>query len=309
MTVRKDFPLVSVVTINYNGYDDTCELIDSLKSLLIISNEIIVVDNNSNNNEGERLRLRYPDIRVIISQTNLGFAGGNNLGIKESCGEYILLINNDTIVVDNGIQFLVDRLKNNPCIGGVSPKIRFYKQPQHIQFAGYTELSPVTLRNELIGWDMPDNTRFQQASHTAYLHGAAMMIRREIVESVGLMPEVYFLYYEELDFSCMIKDAGYELWFEPRCIVFHKESKSSGVGSPFKLYYITRNRLLFTVRNRSGLYMLLSILYQCLVAFPFHSMKNMFLGRFSHARAQLKAVTDFFYLLLLDSSVMNKRMV
>ena len=224
-----------------------------------------MVDNASRQNEAAVIEERYPTVTTLRSERNLGFSGGNNLGIKIARGSYIFLINNDTYVETDGVRSLVDRLESSPEAGAVSPKIRFAFPPQNIQFAGYTELSKITMRNEPIGMGCPDDGCFDTPHPSPYLHGAAMLVKREVVERAGLMPEIYFLYYEELDWCTAMARAGYVLWYEPRCTVFHKESQSTGQQSPLRTFYLTRNRLLYAWRNLNGIRRLLSIFYQMTV--------------------------------------------
>lgn len=268
-------PLISFITVNYNGFKDTCELIESLHlAIRSISYEIIVVDNASTRNEAEIIGNRFPEVITLRSPRNLGFAGGNNLGIRQARGRYLFLINNDTYLVSDpnlpnaGLQHLIDSLESHPDIGAVSPKIRFAQAPQHLQFAGFTPLSPITLRNQSIGCGAPDDGAFDTPHPTPYLHGAALMLKREVIDRVGPMPEVYFLYYEELDWCAQMTRYGYQLWYEPRCTVFHKESQSTGRQSPLRTFYLTRNRLLFAWRNCSEPVRYLSVLYQCTIAIP-----------------------------------------
>ena len=257
---------VSVITVNYNGLKDTCSLIDTIP-IEDYSIEVIVVDNASENNEADILESRYLNIKVIRSSTNLGFAGGNNLGIKAAKGRYLYLVNNDTEFKTFDIQPLIERMESSDDIGIVCPKIRFFWQPQPIQFAGYTPLSKITMRNKCIGFGEQDKGQYNTAHPTPYAHGAAMLIKREAIEKVGMMPEDYFLYYEELDWSMMFRRAGYEIWYEPASEIFHKESSTTGQNSPLRTYYITRNRLLFTKRNNTGIYKPLAYIYIiCIVA-------------------------------------------
>ncbi len=181
-------------------------------------------------------------------------------------GKYIFLINNDTYIESDEIAYLVERLESRPEIGGVSPKIRFAFPPQHIQFAGFTPLTKITLRNNMLGFDCPDDGSYDTPHPTPYLHGAAMIIKREVIEKIGMMPEIFFLYYEELDWSTSMTRAGYELWYEPRCTVFHKESQSTGQLSKLRTYFLTRNRLLYARRNMKGMERLMSVLYQSTIA-------------------------------------------
>ena len=258
---------ISFITICYNGFKDTCELIESLQEKLhSVTYEIIVVDNASREDEAAKISRLYPSVIAIRSEVNRGFSGGNNIGIRAARGKYLFFINNDTYIESDAISCLVERLESRPEIGGVSPKIRFAFPPRHIQFAGFTPLSRITLRNHMLGFGCPDDGKYDTPHPTPYLHGAAMMIKREVVEKAGMMPEIFFLYYEELDWSTSMTRVGYELWYEPRCTVFHKESQSTGQLSQLRTYYLTRNRLLYARRNLRGAARLGSVLYQSTVA-------------------------------------------
>lgn len=260
-------PVISFITICYNGLADTCELIESLhRTIHSVDFEIIVVDNASRQNEAEEIAHRYPSVKTIRSPRNLGFSGGNNLGIGMADGQYIFLINNDTYIETDELPALIERIESHPEIGAVSPKIRFAFPPRNIQFAGFTPLSPITLRNDSVGCGCPDNGQFDVAHPSPYLHGAAMLIKRGVIDRVGLMPDIYFLYYEELDWCTAMTRAGYTLWYEPRCTVFHKESQSTGQLSALRTFYLTRNRLLYAWRNLTGARRALSIIYQMSMA-------------------------------------------
>lgn len=286
-------PRISVISVNYNGFAVTATMIDSLRRHVTTPTEIIVVDNGSERDEAAILRERYPDITVLRSAENLGFAGGNNLGIRAAAGDCLLLLNNDTEVADDTLHHLCDTLDADPAIGAVCPKIRFHEPPQAIQFAGYTPLTRITLRNALIGFGEPDSGRFDTPHDTPYAHGAAMMVRREAIERAGMMPEEYFLYYEELDWSVRIREAGYRIAYDPRATVFHKESATTGRQSPLRSYYLTRNRLLFARRNRRGTERRLSILYQLGVALPKSVAAALLCGRRDLAAAVLRGGRDF----------------
>lgn len=284
---------VSIITVNYNGYDDTCALIESIplndKSL-----EVIVVDNASRINEAEKISAKYPLVKTIRSEQNLGFAGGNNLGIKEASGDYLFFINNDTYLKDFNISALIDKLNSSSEIGMVCPKIRFAWENNPIQFAGYTPLSRITLRNKAIGYNELDNGQYNEAHPTPYAHGAAMMAKREAIEKVGVMPECYFLYYEELDWSMMFRRAGFQIWYEPACTVFHKESRSTGVNSPLKAYYITRNRLLFISRNEKSNIRFASYIYIIAVVALRDIIKYLLKRQFRQINATIKGIFHFF---------------
>ena len=284
--------LLSIITVNYNGMQDTCAMIDSLPRQDDV--EIIVVDNGSKGDDASAIQERYPHVRVIRSEENLGFAGGNNLGIRAAQGDYLFFINNDTEAHDNWHpELLIQRLESSERIGMVCPKIRFAWDPSPIQFAGYTSLSSVTMRNRSIGFDEEDRGQYETPHSTPYAHGAAMMVRRDVVEKVGLMPECYFLYYEELDWSMMFTRAGYEIWYDPCCTIYHKESRSTGQGSPLRTYYTTRNRLLFVRRNVTGLSQWLSYAYILCIVAPKDIIKYALQGRLDLSKSTLKGIKHF----------------
>ena len=297
--------IISIITINYNGLKDTCELMETLP-LDDTSIEVIVVDNASRQDEASVIEQRYPQVKVIRSSENLGFAGGNNLGIEASCGKYLYFINNDTLLSLQGnavanpkhgmqpeLRYLVERLESDRQIGMVCPKIRFTWGDNLIQFAGYTPLSRVTLRNNAIGFNESDYGQYDTAHPTPYGHGAAMMVRREAIDKAGMMPTCFFLYYEELDWSMMIRRAGYTIWYEPASTIYHKESQTTGQASPLRTYYITRNRLFFVQRNSPLPWRFLSYLYLIFVAGLKAILKDLLTKRSDLARATLRGLWHF----------------
>lgn len=282
---------LSFITINYNGLNDTCELIESIPFKEDM--EVIVVDNASKQDEASIISERYPKVKVISSSTNLGFAGGNNLGIKEANGKYLLFINNDTYFKEFNIDSLIERLESSERIGIVCPKLRFAWENAPIQYAGYTSLSNITVRNQAIGFGEEDHGQYDTAHPTPYAHGAAMLIKRDAINKVGLMPECFFLYYEEIDWSMMFTRAGYEIWYDPACTVYHKESQTTGQNSPLRTYYITRNRLLLVKRNYTGINKYLSYIYLIGLVATRDLVKYSFQGRFDLTKAVYKGIMDF----------------
>ena len=285
---------LSIITINYNRLKDTCELLETLP-LEDESMEVIVVDNASREYEATVIEKRYPQVKVVRSPQNLGFAGGNNLGIQAAHGKYLFFINNDTLLrhQTSDIRLLVSRLESDAKIGAVCPKIRFTWGNNPIQYAGYTPLSRITLRNRSIGFGEEDKGQYDTAHKTPYAHGAAMLVKREAIDKAGMMPECYFLYYEELDWSLMIRRAGFDIWYEPACTIYHKESQATGQQSPLRTYYITRNRLLFVQRNGQGWSKFLSYVYLIGLVAPKDIFKHLVHRRIDLAKATLRGVSHF----------------
>ena len=284
---------ISIITINYNGLEDTCALIESIP--FNDNMEVIVVDNASKNLEAEAITKRYPQVKVIKSDKNLGFAGGNNLGIIAAQGKYLLLINNDTVFKDFNIQVLIDRMESSSTIGIVCPKIRFTWANNPIQYTGYTPLSRITVRNRAIGFGENDHGQYDTAHPTPYAHGAAMLIRRDAIDKVGLMPDCYFLYYEELDWSMMFTRAGYQIWYEPTCTIYHKESQATGQNSPLRTYYLTRNRLLLVRRNPQSFNKPLAYLYLIGIVAVRDILKYTFMRRLDLVKTIFRALGHFIF--------------
>ncbi len=243
--------LVSIITVNFNQSYVTEELLRSISQTNTYpAIEIIVVDNGSKENSVPEWIVKYPEIIFIRSEKNLGFAGGNNIGINAAKGDYYFLVNNDTEFTPGLVQILVETLESNQLIGMVSPKIRYFDQPDMLQYMGFTDMDYFTARNSSIGqFEVDKGQHDNLTGRTGYAHGAAMMVKKECVDKVGLMAENFFLYYEELDWCDRIKRAGYEIWLQAAALIYHKESVSVGRVSALKEYFMNRNRILFIRRN------------------------------------------------------------
>lgn len=253
--------MVSIITVNYNGWRDTCAMIDSLwqheqgQEAGGVAYEVIVVDNASAGDDADRIeahladcrqRAAYPEVTLLRSDRNRGFAGGNNLAIPHAKGDYLFFLNNDTEIHAPVLLPMVERLESDPRIGALSPLIRFAHTPDEVQYAGDWRLTPITLRNRCPDASLPN--RHLVSRPVEVLHGAAMMLRRDVVEQIGPMYEGYFLFYEEFDWSYAVLRAGYQVWFEAAAVIFHKEGKTIGLRTPMRERYLVRSRLLFASR-------------------------------------------------------------
>ena len=285
-------PLVSIITVNFRQTQVTCELLESINNIDYPFLEVIVVDNGSIRDEAAVFQKYYPSVKVIVSEKNLGFAGGNNLGIQAATGEFFFLVNNDTEIKNGLIENLIKRFDTKK-VGMVSPKICYFQTPDTIQYAGFTAINPLTGRNRAIGKGEKDHGQYDEAFRVPYGHGAAMMLHRSVVELVGLMPEAYFLYYEELDWCEQIRRAGYEIWYEPAALIFHKESITTGKESPLKVFYTTRNRILFMRRNFSAAKVAAFLTFFFTISFPVNIFRFLMARKFDLLKAFcLGAVLD-----------------
>jgi GT2 family glycosyltransferase len=258
---------VSIITVNFNQPKVTEELLRSIP-VSYTNIEIIVVDNGSKI-ESDDWQAKFPHIKFFRSEKNLGFAGGNNLGINIASGDYLFFVNNDTEFTEGLVEKLVEVTDSNPAIGMISPMIKYFTDKNLIQYAGYTPMSYYTCRNSCIGLREKDTGQYNNiTAPTAYCHGAAMMVRKEAIEKAGLMSENFFLYYEEVDWCEHIKRAGYQAWVCTEALIYHKESISVGKKSKLKEYFMNRNRILFIRRNAPFFKMLIFYPYFILLVVP-----------------------------------------
>lgn len=291
--------MVSIITVNYNQADYTCALLDSIRRQDFRDVEVLVVDNASRDNPAARIAEQYPEVHFIRSERNLGFAGGNNLAVREARGEYLFFINNDAEITEGCIALLVRFLTENRRVGIVSPLICYYSADtvrrlpstsDLIQYAGMTRVHPVTARNCTIGNRELDRGQFAEPQPTAYAHGAAMMLRRSTLEEVGPMSEDFFLYYEELDWCERIRQAGWEVWVQPQARVYHKESVAVQQIGGLKTYYLNRNRVWFMRKHYGGWRLAGFYTFLLLVTVPKNVVSYFLKGEKENLAAFLKGV-------------------
>lgn len=275
---------MSIITVNYNQSAVTAELLRSLSCLRYRNFEMIVVDNASAE-PASFLKAEFPFITYVASKENSGFAGGNNLGLRYAKGDYVFFINNDTEVTPDLLDVLVNHLRQHPSCGMACPKIKFFQQPDIVQYAGCTDMHPLTGRTYAVGSMEQDKGQFDEPCKTGMPHGASMMVPMKVISEAGPMCEVFFLYYEELDWAARIKAAGYEVHYVGNATIYHKESVSTGRNSPFKTYYIYRNRLLYIRRNYKALNYFIAGSFFLLVSSPVHAVKHLLKGEKGHAKA------------------------
>jgi GT2 family glycosyltransferase len=284
--------LVSIITVNFNQTVVTEELLSSIELYNDYPNvEIIVVDNGSREDVSIKLSSKFPMVKWIHSEVNLGFAGGNNLGIKQAKGEYLFLVNNDTEFTKGLLQTLTKTLDTHPEVGVVSPKILYASDRTLLQYVGFTPMNYKTGRNNCIGYQETDNGQYDNiVGETGYAHGAAMLVRRTAMEKAGLMAENFFLYYEELDWFERIRKVGYKIWVNTNATIYHKESVSVGGRSPLKEYYNSRNRILFIRRNTGGINRVLFFLYFVSIATPIKVFQYIAGGQFKFIPLLFRAI-------------------
>jgi GT2 family glycosyltransferase len=281
-------PLISIISVNFNEPEETTLFLDSIYESNYANFEVIIIDNGSTRKVNPEIVDQYPRLKFIQSEKNKGFAGGNNLGIIQSHGDYLLFLNNDTLVPPDFITKIVDFMERTPEAGIASPKIIYPNGL--IQYAGSIPINPYTGRGKRIGKFQEDIGQFDGVCETGLPHGAAMIVQRKAIEKAGLIPEDYFLYYEECDWGHQIQSFGYKLYYVGETYIIHKESLSVGKDSPLKVYYMNRNRLLYLMRNYKGFTLFSGVIFYVLFAFPKSSAVYLFSGKFKHLKSLWRGV-------------------
>lgn len=251
-------PLVYIITINWNGLEDTLECLSSLEKINYSPYRIIVVDNGSENNQGDVIKEKYPFIEIIENVKNEGFVNANNQGIEVALiqnAKYIFLLNNDTIVKNDFLDILIEHAEKNKDVGIISPKILYYNSDTIWSMGG--NINYFTGFSIMIG-KRKKSKQYNEIIEPDFITGCAMLIKREVIEKIGLLDPIYFAYYEDVDYSYKVKKAGYNIKVIPESIIWHKKSASAGIKGSIReinelqAYLWARNGIIFGRKNIYG---------------------------------------------------------
>ena len=286
-----ELPLVSIITLNWNTTVVTGEFLSSIKERNTYKNiEVIIVDNASSSDPTVPLLSNFPSAKIIRNSKNLGFSAGNNIGIKAANGDYLFIVNNDTEFTPGLIESLLSVFLKNEDAGIVCPKFHYFFNKGIIEYAGYKRVNVFTGRNGMIGNGERDKGQYDVLSKTNYAHGGAMMVSKKAIEKVGLLPDLFFLYYEELDWSVNFRKNGYNIYFQPEALIYHKESVTTGKTSPLKTFYLTRNRILFMRRNIHLTGFGVFLVYFILFTIPKNSLTFLLKRQTNHLKSFWKGI-------------------
>lgn len=239
-------PVVFIILVNWNGLDDTLECIESIKKSRYTNYKIVVVDNGSN-----QLPVFDSDIELIKTYQNLGFAEGNNVGIRYALAkgaDAIWLLNNDTIVTPTTLTEYINQLPHSSILGA---KLMRYDEPTVYDHLG-GKWNPQRGRFDLIALGQSDHGQYDTPQQVDYVCGASLLATREAFIAVGLLDSRFFLYWEESDWCARARKAGFDITTCPKAYVYHKGSASMPGGKPYTTYYDWRGRLLWIRRNCSS---------------------------------------------------------
>lgn len=246
-------PSVAIILLNWNNEADCIDCLRSLEKITYPNARIFLVDNGSREESVAALRpFCNNGVTLVETGENLGFSGGNNVGIRKALAkgfDYILLLNNDTTVAPDFLDHMVAAAESNEAIGVVGPKIYYYSEPERIWYGG-GDFSWFHKGKHVHYNAIDKNPDEKELKETKYVTGCAFFAKAEAIKKAGLMPEEFFLYHEDVDWSMSFKKAGYRAVYAPAAKVYHKVSRTtSALGSPKVLYYDTRNALLLASRH------------------------------------------------------------
>ncbi len=262
-------PKVSIIILNWNGLQDTIACLESLQKVTYPNCAITVVDNGSKGDDVQILRDRYGNhVHIVANDNNYGFSEGNNIGIRASLNQeadYLLLLNNDTVVAPNFLAELVQAAvdHNDTCI--VHPKIYDYTEPGKLQFAG-GKISYLKGRVYNIGWNEVDVGQHDQVKEGEFATGCAMLIPKDLLAKVGLFDSSYFAYFEDVDLSVRVRKAGYSIIYAPKSKIWHKGTAATGgYLNAISYYFYVRNAIRFVLKHGAWWQRLVFLAYFLLI--------------------------------------------
>ncbi len=287
-------PSLAVIVVNWNGRDLLPDCIGSLLSNGYDPLRIILVDNGSEDDSVAFCRDAFPSVEIVASPDNTYWAGGNNLGLRHLAGhpdaDFVLLLNNDTVVPEGSLRTLVDALADDPSAWAAGPRILYAAEPSRIWYDG-------GIVGRYSGWVRHDGIRQTagrrgfETRHVDFVTGCALLLRREAIAAIGELDERYTLYAEDTDYCLRIREAGGRILHVPRSIVLHKVSASVGDASPRKFYLRSRSHIRLLKRHWHG-WRRLPLVPSQVAYFLGHAVWHLWHGRRSVAFALLSGAVD-----------------
>ena len=280
----EELPLISVIVLNWNGRSFLEECLRCLKSQTYRSLEIIVVDNGSTDGSVDDVKEKFPDVNVVLNGRNLGYGGGNNVGSAVSRGSYLMILNNDTRPDSRCVGELMRSIEKDDRYGSAASKIILDDGRDRVDAAGI-----VVYRDGLsIGRGRLERSdHYDDEAEVFFASGCACLLRRQMLEDIGLYDEDFFAYAEDTDLGWRARLAGWKCIYNPRAVVYHQHSASAGVYSPLKAYLVERNHIWVAVKNFPLPLLMMS---------PFYTLRRYFwqaYGAFTNRGAAGRFTSDF----------------
>ncbi|MFT3705858.1 MAG: glycosyltransferase [Agriterribacter sp.] len=297
MTQEKNYiaikanPLVSIITLNWNQTETTCQFLESTKKLNYKNYEILVCDMGSTVDPGPSIfRGNYPNTRLLKMDDAIKVSGGVNWAVTQAKGDFILLINNHTEVTENLLEDLMAPLLTDKVLGVTCPKIRSFHNKDVIEYAGYKPVNKVTGANTIIGNKQKDKGQYDKRAYTHGAYTGAMMLRKSVIEHGGMLPQNFFIYFDDSDVSARIIKKGYKILYQPKALVYNKSSIAGSRKTAMQVYYTTRNRILYMRKNTNLAQFSVFMIFFAVFFLPFNVIQFTVKRQFNHLNAFFKAI-------------------
>ena len=288
-------PLIFIVILNTNRCDDTLACLVSLAKSTYRNFKVIVLDNQSTDGSVDRIRVTFPDVRIIGLTENLGYAGNNNVGVElaiKQGADWVLVLNEDTVLDLDCLTRLVEKGESDPAIGIVGPMVYHYNEPDVIQSAGgmlgnYWE-------SKHLGQNEVDCGQFHSSHRVDWISGCAILVRRNVIEQVGMLDKDYFIYWEETEWCIRATRGGWQIFQVPEAKIWHKGVNRDYQPKPSVTYYTTRNRLLTFAKHGAPMIAWLYTFLQIFRTLMSWSLRPRWRSKRDHRNAMRKGLIDFF---------------
>jgi hypothetical protein len=245
MSDESPHPLTSIIIVNYNGKKFLSDCLNSIFCQRYFPFEVIMVDNGSHDGSVEYIRQNFPEVKIYTQSTNLGFAAGTNTGIRQAEGEFILTLNNDTILTPDFIDELAKPMVSDPFVGTCASKMVF---PD-----GRISSTAICISRSGAAWDQgmgePDHGQYDVAKEVFGPCAGAALYRRTMLDEIGLFDEDFFLYMEDVDLAFRARLSAWKCMYVPSARVIHVHGGTAEPGSDISMYYVNRNLLWYVVKN------------------------------------------------------------
>lgn len=297
MQFKKEFPKgmqskrIFIIILNWNQKEDALECLSSVTKIDYTNYKVILVDNGSIDGSQEAIKNNYPEVVLIENKENLGYANGNNVGIKHALkkgADYIFILNNDTVVDSKTPSLLVDAAEEEKNIGIVGPKIYYCKEPNRIQSVGGIldrNFNPLHR-----GFKEIDKDQFEDTKEVDFVSGSAMLIKREVFDKIGFFDSQFFMYWEETDFCYRARKQGFRIVVVPKAKIWHKGGVSS---TPLITYYTARNKLLLLKKHKLGNLNILKVYISSLRTILSWTIRSKWKGKRKERNMLVRALCDF----------------
>lgn len=287
-------PKITIIILHWNNYTDTLSCLASVAELDYDNYQVVVIDNGSSNNSAAIIADAHPDIKILVAKKNLGYTGGNNMGIEfaiqDGC-DFVWLLNDDVTVAPNSLSALVGVAITNPKVGFLGPKVYMHEDRQRFLSCG--GIIDNYWHPRLLGIGELDKGQYDDTSEVDYLSGCALLVSQETIQAIGMLDDDFFAYHEDIEWCYRGKRANLKVVFVPEAKVWHPDTQKRDGNSPLVTYYISRNSLIFAKKNSLGIKVQMRLLMSYLRTLLSWTLRPKWRNKHRQRDALWQALLDF----------------